>query len=251
MPACPKGHTSVAADYCDECGTPIASPPSPAAASPSSPSTAAPSPAAESQGSPAQACPDCGAARDGRFCEVCGHDFLAAHAPPGAAAPPSPTAAAPPNEPAPAGEPAPAAPPDAWASAARWRVVVTADRAYHARMEAAADADAERLAYPAFCPERRFDLSDDQVLIGRRSRSRGIEPAVDLTGPPEDAGVSHTHALLVRSPEGAWSVVDLGSANGTFVNDGTDPIAPNEPVPLADGDRVHVGAWTTLTLRAG
>jgi len=134
---------------------------------------------------------------------------------------------------------------------ATWRVVVTADREYHARMEAAAEEDAERLAFPAYCPERRFDLDGEEVLIGRRSRSRGIEPAIDLTGPPEDAGVSHAHALLVRTPEGTWTVVDLGSANGTYVNDAADPIAANQPVPVSDGDRIHVGAWTTLTLRAG
>jgi len=107
------------------------------------------------------------------------------------------------------------------------------------------------VTFPAYRPERRFELAGDEVLIGRRSRSRGVEPAVDLTGPPERAAVSHTHALLVRTPAGTWTVVDLGSANGTFVNEETDPIAANQPVPVADGDRIHVGAWTTLTLRAG
>jgi len=227
MPACPKGHTSVATDYCDECG---------AAIDPSrAPAPAAPVPAADA--SPAPPCPDCGTARDGRFCEVCGYDFLAS---PTDAAPARPETAA----------PAPGSP-VVPASAARWRVVVTADRAYHARMEAAADAEAESVTFPAYCPERRFELTGDEVLIGRRSRSRGVEPAVDLTGPPEDAAVSHMHALLVRTPAGTWTVVDLGSANGTFVNEETDPIAANQPVPVADGDRIHVGAWTTLTLRAG
>ena len=34
MATCPKGHTSVATDYCDECGAPI-SPPASAAPAPS------------------------------------------------------------------------------------------------------------------------------------------------------------------------------------------------------------------------
>ncbi len=114
-------------------------------------------------------------------------------------------------------------------------------------MRAAALPDAEPIAFPAFCPERRFTLPGTQVLIGRRSRSRGIEPDIDLTGPPEDAAVSHAHALLVSVPDG-WAVVDLDSANGTYVNDATDPIEANVPVPLGDGDRIHVGAWTTMTL---
>jgi pSer/pThr/pTyr-binding forkhead associated (FHA) protein len=127
-------------------------------------------------------------------------------------------------------------------------VVVTADRDYHARMQAAAVAGAQPVQFPAFCPERRFALPNRQVLIGRRSRSRGIEPDIDLTGPPEDAAVSHAHALLVTVPEG-WAVVDLDSANGTYVNEATDPIEANVPVPVHDGDRIHVGAWTTMTLR--
>jgi pSer/pThr/pTyr-binding forkhead associated (FHA) protein len=45
-------------------------------------------------------------------------------------------------------------------------------------------------------------------------------------------------------------VQDLGSTNGTTINDGADPIDADAPVPLGDGDRIHLGAWTTITLRA-
>jgi FHA domain len=117
-------------------------------------------------------------------------------------------------------------------------------------MRAASDADVEPVPFPAFCPQRRFVLTGPQVLIGRRSRSRGIEPGIDLTGPPEDSGVSHSHALLVAGPDGSWSVVDLDSANGTYLNDATDPLPPNQPTALASGDQVHLGAWTTLTVTA-
>jgi hypothetical protein len=98
-----------------------------------------------------------------------------------------------------------------------------------------ADPGAEPVPFPAYCPERRFVLTGSEMLIGRRSRSRGIEPAIDLTGPPEDTGASHVHALLVSTPEGRWTIVDLDSANGTYVNDSADPIAANQPVPLAPG----------------
>jgi pSer/pThr/pTyr-binding forkhead associated (FHA) protein len=57
------------------------------------------------------------------------------------------------------------------------------------------------------------------------------------------------HAVLVGSPEGGWTLIDPGSANGTFLNDSTEPIATNKAVLVADGDRIHMGAWTTLTLR--
>jgi hypothetical protein len=132
-----------------------------------------------------------------------------------------------------------------------WRILVVADAAYYARMRDEAEPDAEPIALPAFCPERRFALDGSEVLIGRRSRSRGIEPQIDLSGPPEDPAVSHAHALLITQPSGGWAVVDLDSANGTYVNYGTDPIQANVPTPLDDGDRVYLGAWTRLTLRLG
>ncbi|MFC4505115.1 MULTISPECIES: FHA domain-containing protein [Streptomyces] len=44
------------------------------------------------------------------------------------------------------------------------------------------------------------------------------------------------------------SVHDKNSTNGTTVNGAEDLIAPFVPVPLKDGDRVHVGLWTTITI---
>jgi len=134
--------------------------------------------------------------------------------------------------------------------ASGWRLLVSADRVYHARMEEQAEPDSPPIPFPAFCPERRFELPPGQALIGRRSRSRGIEPDVDLSGPPADPAVSHAHALLIAQPDGTWAVVDLESANGTFVGDDPDPIESNVPKPLRDGDVIHLGAWTSLTMRA-
>jgi hypothetical protein len=52
----------------------------------------------------------------------------------------------------------------------------------------------------------------------------------------------------VQQPDGSWSVVDQDSTNGTTINSADEPIQPFVPVPLKSGDRVHVGAWTTITL---
>jgi pSer/pThr/pTyr-binding forkhead associated (FHA) protein len=127
--------------------------------------------------------------------------------------------------------------------------VVTADRAYYDSVRAAGGPDAGAISFPAYCPQRRFRLSGTEVRVGRRSASRGIDPEIDLTGPPTDPGVSRLHAVLIEAADGTWSVVDPGSENGTLVNG--KEIPPGEAMPLHDGDRIHLGAWTALTITRG
>ncbi len=128
-------------------------------------------------------------------------------------------------------------------------IVVTADRAYYDSVQEAGGPDAAAIGFPAYCPQRRFRLAGSEVRVGRRSESRGIHPEIDLTGPPADPGVSRLHVVLVRAPDGTWSVVDPGSANGTLVNG--NEIPAGETVPLRDGDVIHLGAWTALTVTSG
>jgi hypothetical protein len=129
-----------------------------------------------------------------------------------------------------------------------WTAVVTVDRAYFDSVVSDGGPDAATLEFPAYCPERRFRLAGREMRIGRRSVSRGLEPEIDLTGPPADPGVSHLHAVLTAEPDGTWTVLDPGSSNGTIVNGGE--VIPGVRVPLRDGDRICVGAWTVLTIRA-
>jgi pSer/pThr/pTyr-binding forkhead associated (FHA) protein len=125
--------------------------------------------------------------------------------------------------------------------------VVTADRDYFETVLAAGGPDAASIQFPAYCPERRFRLTGREMRIGRRSASRGLEPEIDLTGPPADTGISHLHAVLTAGPDGAWSVMDPGSSNGTQVN-GTE-IPTGVPVPLHHGDRIGLGGWTVLCIQ--
>ena len=66
-------------------------------------------------------------------------------------------------------------------------------------------------------------------------------PPADLSG---DAELSRRHARFWRAAGGQLLVEDLGSANGTFVND--ERI--DRPCLLTDGDRVSMGA-TSLVVR--
>lgn len=128
---------------------------------------------------------------------------------------------------------------DMTVSVTTWTAVVAADRAH---FESVTSAD-EELVFPLAQRERVVPLIDSEVHIGRSDTAE-----IDLTGDP---GVSHRHAVLRAEPAGGWTLTDPGSTNGTTVNDNPDAIAVGTPVPLRDGDRIHVGAWTTITIRAG
>ncbi|MCO6010697.1 FHA domain-containing protein [Actinoallomurus purpureus] len=237
MATCPAGHTSTATDYCDVCGAGIGEAPSPPPASPVT-------------GATGERCPDCGTPRTERFCEDCGYDYAVGGGrptPPPAAPPPAPIrSTGDPDEEDPVTRDwAPAKAPVPEPPATDWAAVVIADREYHDRVVT----EGEDFTFPPYCPSRRIPLAGEQVRIGRRSVSRGLAPEIDLSEPPADPGVSHTHAVLLAKPDGTWTVVDPGSTNGTTINEGDTPIPVNVEVPLRDGDRVHVGVWTTITLR--
>lgn len=127
-----------------------------------------------------------------------------------------------------------------------WTAAVTADRVYFDTV----NSPDEEITFPETYPERIVPLGPGEVRIGRRSRSRGLVPEIDLTGPPEDPGVSHLHAVLRTAPDGGWTLTDPGSTNGTTLNDDPAVLRTGTAVPVRDGDRIHVGAWTTITLRA-
>ena len=129
-----------------------------------------------------------------------------------------------------------------------WRIEVTADRAYFDAVLADGDLDGASIQFPGDYQAQSYPLSGPELQIGRRSRSRGLEPEIDLAGPPTDPGISHSHAALTANEDGTWSVTDQGSANGTQVNG--HEVTPGVPVPLNDGDRVCLGAWTVLTIYA-
>lgn len=263
MPTCPAGHPSASSDFCDVCGIRIGVSASILAGPPAVP------PREPQPQVPAAPCPRCGTARSGRFCESCGFDFDAGEAPaaaPAARAAPSGdgggsvegVAAAQPGtgpaasrEPAPApGRPAPGATDLAPAAGGpvAWTAAVASDYAYFDDVVAAGGPDAATLKFPGYCPERRFRLAGPEMRIGRRSAPQGLEPEIDLTGPPTDPGISRLHAVLIAELDGSWAVLDPGSENGTVVN-GSE-IAAGMRVPLRDGDRIHLGAWTVITIRA-
>ena len=127
-----------------------------------------------------------------------------------------------------------------------WTVVVASDRTYYDRMWKARTPANSDVTFPVCGNERRFALSGIQMRIGRHSTAHDLEPEIDLAEPPTDPGVSRLHAVLIAAPDGSWTVLDPGSANGTLLNG--RKIAIGDMVPLHDGDRINLGAWTVITV---
>ncbi|WP_054813678.1 FHA domain-containing protein [Nocardia arizonensis] len=213
MLVCPDGHRSLSTDYCDVCGSPLRQ----AAASPVTPQSP---------------CPACGQPSGGRFCEACGHDSALGAVQPRSAAHATLVTSVP------------------AATQARhviWIAAIAADRGYYDRVLAREGPDADGVEFPSFVPERRIVLRGNEILIGKRSVSQGVHPDIDLGLAPADAGVSRSHAML-RLTATELTITDLGSTNGTSLNGGDDLIPAHTAVRLRSGDRIHLGAWTTITL---
>jgi hypothetical protein len=75
--------------------------------------------------------------------------------------------------------------------------------------------------------DRVVPLTRSRVVVGR---SRECDVRVD------DGNVSRRHCEVVQDGAASWSVVDLGSTNGTELNG-----RRVDSAPLADGDRITIG----------
>jgi pSer/pThr/pTyr-binding forkhead associated (FHA) protein len=77
-----------------------------------------------------------------------------------------------------------------------------------------------------------YSLDEGGIRIGRTASNEVVIP--------DDPKVSRSHAEI-RLHDGQWTVLDLGSRNGTKVNGRTV-----ESHPLRDGDRIRLGSTSVL-----
>jgi hypothetical protein len=80
---------------------------------------------------------------------------------------------------------------------------------------------------PGGGPGGRYPLGKAPVLVGRGDDGTVSDP---------DPSVSRRHAIVIQRSDGQFLLTDLGSLNGTFVND-----ARVDSAVLGDGDRVRFG----------
>ena len=84
-----------------------------------------------------------------------------------------------------------------------------------------------------------FQVASDESLIGRWDADNGIFPDIDLDRHDPEAKISRRHARILHK-DGQYSIEDLGSTNGTYVNRGRRLI-PGTAQLLKDQDEIIVG----------
>ena len=83
---------------------------------------------------------------------------------------------------------------------------------------------------------RRGPNSGSRFLLDGELTTAGRHPQSDIF--LDDVTVSRRHVEFRRSPEGGFTVADVGSLNGTYVN--REPI---DAVALHNGDEVQIGKY--------
>jgi serine/threonine protein kinase len=84
-----------------------------------------------------------------------------------------------------------------------------------------------------------FILQKDSNLLGRTDPHSNIFPEIDLSRFDPETKVSRRHARIWLEGE-TFLVEDLGSVNGTVINDSVR-LAPRQPRVLDSGDKLRVG----------
>ncbi|MFZ6861366.1 FHA domain-containing protein [Undibacterium sp. Ji67W] len=271
---CPKGHFSTDTDYCSECGAPIKL----SAANnnlPIAPKVVDAQPATASAD-----CPDCMTPRPGgaRYCEVCRYDFelgtsfnglQSLTTPSTASAPtlqtPQPIAVTPAPDQLitavapvmaesagfvpPSVAPTPSIVED---SSASTQLVETAVSVVDANVQPQrlkliimvdptlyTENDPENPC-PVGAPDREYHLDLDEQTLGRQFEGKGIYPEIVV----QDPGISRRHLKLMRDEKGNHTVLDLGSANGTELNQ--KPLDVGILSNIRPGDQLCLGMWTRI-----
>ena len=266
---CPKGHFSTDIDYCSECGSAIKLPVS-ASSSAGSASNLDKLAGQNLVGNKATtSCPDCMTVRrpDARFCEVCRYDFEKAMSFSGLQS--GLQSGLPIAEPQPVLN-----------AVVIKRVIVDAVAAVNsvdtkntaitpvddaAQISLAADASVHlsvrlklrilvdsslykdpdpSLPCPIATAEKEYHLDLDEQTLGRQFEGKGIHPEIVV----QDPGISRRHLKLMRDGAGQITVLELGSANGTELNQAN--LEPGVVTALKAGDQLTLGLWTRICVES-
>ncbi|MEA2329100.1 MAG: hypothetical protein QOE68_4059 [Thermoanaerobaculia bacterium] len=84
-----------------------------------------------------------------------------------------------------------------------------------------------------------FFSKGDETTIGRADPVTGILPDVDLTSVDANRSVSRRHAKIICSGNQYFMLEEVGTVNGTYVNE--QRIPTGTPVMIHNGDAIKIG----------
>lgn len=84
-----------------------------------------------------------------------------------------------------------------------------------------------------------FVSKGDETMIGRSDPVTGILPDIDLTSVDNNRSVSRRHAKILRKEGKYFILEEVGTVNGTYVND--QRIPTGVPTEIKNGDRLRIG----------
>jgi uncharacterized Zn finger protein (UPF0148 family) len=255
---CPKGHVSIDADYCSECGALIGQSVIKAVMEDSNLNIRNVSKIASTNEN--QLCPDCGTPRTqgSRFCEACRHDFYEDKKVNEEKS--SEAVSDSQNLSKKQGNSIKAETPVVEKEELKSSVQLnksTSDESLNQSVNIANKVDKLSVIIsvdnsrvkddpemssvcPANSSDRIFHLDLDENLLGRRSIAKGISPEIDVNDP----GASHRHLKFIKNINGTFDVLDLGSANGTTLNG--KELEAGVQTEIKIGDELFVGLWTKI-----
>jgi pSer/pThr/pTyr-binding forkhead associated (FHA) protein len=91
---------------------------------------------------------------------------------------------------------------------------------------------------------KTFPITKSESYVGRVDRVTGAVPDIDLSDEDPKRFMSRRHAKIVKDDNQYALVEEIGTVNGTFLNN--QRLATGSPVPLKNGDTLTF-ANITLT----
>jgi len=91
-----------------------------------------------------------------------------------------------------------------------------------------------------------FFSNGDETTIGRADPVTGILPDIDLTPVDTNRSVSRRHAKIIKSGNDYHALEEVGTVNGTYVND--QRIPTGVPVTIHNGDLLKIGLISMKTV---
>lgn len=89
-----------------------------------------------------------------------------------------------------------------------------------------------------------FLAAGEETTVGRRDPVTGIHPGIDLTPIDTQRSISRRHATIFRQGEKFFVREEIGTMNGTFINE--ERVQTGVPVEFKDGDEVRFGLVKTV-----